>query len=201
MKYSIDEKSTIIWDKNKYYLRIRSCNKDNPIVLFLHGGCGSPDRAQVMKYQSTLAKDFTLVCWDQRGAGLAYDKHEAKTLTLTKELYVEDAHNVVSYLKNRFHKNKIIIVGHSFGSVLGVWLAQKYPQDIEAYVGVGQCVDYVKNEELSYDWAFRHYFIKSFLFLFNLFHFIIYQFDTHSFNFLLFIYKITAIFKKLFCRN
>lgn len=155
MKYSIDEKSTIIWDTNKYYLRIRSCNKDNPIVLFLHGGCGSPDRAQVMKYQSTLAKDFTLVCWDQRGAGLAYDKHEAKTLTLTKELYVEDAHNVVSYLKNRFHKNKIIIVGHSFGSVLGVWLAQKYPQDIEAYVGVGQCVDYVKNEELSYDWAFR----------------------------------------------
>ncbi|MDE6473894.1 MAG: alpha/beta fold hydrolase [Clostridia bacterium] len=155
MKYLIDERSTILWEESKYYLRIRSCNKDNPIVLFLHGGCGSPDRAQVMKFQSPLAQDFTLVCWDQRGTGLAYDKREAKSLTLTKELYVEDAHNVVLYLKKRFNKTKIIIVGHSFGSVLGVWLAQKYPQDIEAYVGVGQCVDYIKNEELSYDWAYR----------------------------------------------
>ncbi|MDE6210668.1 MAG: alpha/beta hydrolase [Clostridia bacterium] len=155
MKYLIDEKSTILWEGNKYYLRIRSCNKDNPIVLFLHGGCGSPDRAQVMKYQSPLAKDFTLVCWDQRGAGMAYNKKEAKTLTLTKDLYVEDARNVTLYLKQRFNKNKIIIVGHSFGSVLGVWLAQQYPQDIEAYVGVGQCVDYLKNEELSYAWAYQ----------------------------------------------
>lgn len=155
MKYNIDEKSVVLFQDNKYYLRIRSCNIDNPVVLFLHGGCGSPDRAQVMKYQSPLAEDFTLVCWDQRGAGLAYNKKEAKTLTLTKDLYVEDAHNVVLYLKERFNKNKIIIVGHSFGSVLGVWLAQKYPQDIEAYVGVGQCIDYVKNEELSYNWTYQ----------------------------------------------
>lgn len=155
MRYSIDEKSTILYGENKYYLRIRSCNENNRVVLFLHGGCGSPDRAQVMKYQSPLAKDFTLVCWDQRGAGLAYDKKEAKTLILTKETYVEDAHNVVLYLKKRFKKEKIIIVGHSFGSVLGVWLAQKYPHDIEAYVGVGQCVDYIKNEEISYNWTYQ----------------------------------------------
>ena len=153
MQYSIDEKISITFQASKYFLRIRSCDDKNPVVLFLHGGCGSPDRAHVMKYQSPLAKKFTLVCWDQRGAGLAYDKQEAKNLTLTKEIYVEDAHNVTTYLKQRFKKDKIIIVGHSFGSVLGVWLTQKYPDDIYAYVGVGQCVDYIRNEELSYLWT------------------------------------------------
>lgn len=153
MRYLIDEKITAKFNENKYYLRIRSCNENNPVVLFLHGGCGSPDRAHVMKYQSPLAKNFTLVCWDQRGAGLAYDKSEAKNLTLTKQIYLEDAHNVASYLKQRFAKDKIIVVGHSFGSALGVWLSQTYPNDIKAYVGVGQCVDYALNEELSYIWA------------------------------------------------
>lgn len=150
MNYLIDEKEKIQYDNYTYYLRIRSQNVENPVVLFLHGGCGSPDRAQVLKYQSTLSEKFTLVCWDQRGSGLAYDKNEAKTLELTKEIYVNDAHNVVLYLKKRFNKDKIIIVGHSFGSVLGVWLAQEYPEDILYYVGIGQVVDYVLNEQESY---------------------------------------------------
>lgn len=151
--YQTDSSEAIVFNGNKYYIRIRTADVNNPVVLFLHGGCGSPDRAQVMKYQSPLADEFTLVAWDQRGAGLAYDKKEAATLTLTKEIYVEDACNVVQYLKQRFEKEKIIIVGHSFGSVLGVWLAQRCPEDILCYIGVGQCVDYIKNEEMSYAWA------------------------------------------------
>ncbi|MCM1306558.1 MAG: alpha/beta hydrolase [Bacteroides sp.] len=151
--YAIDSAEKIEYKDNAYYLRIRTCDTNNPVVLFLHGGCGSPDRAHVMKYQSPLADRFTLVAWDQRGAGFAYDKNEAENLVLTKEIYVEDAHNVVCYLKNRFNKDKIIVVGHSFGSALGVWLAHEYPDDIEAYVGIGQCVDYVQNEMLSYGWA------------------------------------------------
>ena len=151
--YAIDSSEKIEYKNNSYYLRIRTCDENNPVVLFLHGGCGSPDRAQVMKYQSPLADTFTIVAWDQRGAGIAYDKNEAKTLVLTKEIYVEDAHNVVCYLKECFKKEKIIIVGHSFGSVLGIWLAKKYPDDILAYVGVGQCINYIENEKLSYEWV------------------------------------------------
>lgn len=151
--YAIDASKKIEYNKQTYYLRIRTCDANNPVVLFLHGGCGSPDRAQVMKYQSPLADKFTLVAWDQRGAGIAYDKIEAKTLTLTKEIYVEDAHNVVCYLKEQFKQNKIIIVGHSFGSVLGIWLAKEYPKDILAYIGIGQCIDYVENEMKSYEWT------------------------------------------------
>ena len=153
MRYAIDVAEAITLDNKKYFVRIRTADITNPVVLFLHGGCGSPDRGQIMRYQSPLADKFTLVAWDQRGSGLAYDPHEAKTLVLTKENYTEDAHNVVLYLKKRFNKDKIIIVGHSFGCVLGVWLACKYPNDIEAYVGVGQCVDYVENEIFSYNYV------------------------------------------------
>lgn len=155
MKFEIDTRETITFKSNGYFLRIRSLNTGNPVILFLHGGCGSPDRAQIMKYQSPLAEKFTLVAFDQRGSGYAYDRKEAKNLDLTKEIYVEDVHNVVDYLKQRFHQEKIIIIGHSFGSVLGVWFAQQYPQDVLAYVGVGQCVDYVENEKLSYAWTLQ----------------------------------------------
>lgn len=153
MEYAIDRAEKIEFEGNNYYIRVKSANESNPVVLFLHGGCGSPDRAQIMKFQSPLADRFTLVAWDQRGTGLAYNAKEARKLTVTKDVYVEDAHNVVLYLKKRFNKEKIIIVGHSFGSALGVWLADKYPEDISAYFGIGQVVDYLRNEEMSYDWT------------------------------------------------
>lgn len=65
-----------------------------------------------------------MVCWDHRGAGLAYNRKTAKSEVLTKELYFNDLHCVVEYLKKRFNQDKIIIVGHSFGSQLGVWYAK-----------------------------------------------------------------------------
>ena len=153
--YALDSKEAVSYNGKKFYLRIRAANEGNPVVLFLHGGCGSPDRAQMIKYQSPLAENFTLVAWDQSGSGLAYDKTKAKdkNFSISKEDIVEDAYDVVQYLKQRFSKEKIIVVGHSWGSVLGVWLARRCPEDIAAYVGVGQCIDYIKNEEMSYLWT------------------------------------------------
>lgn len=153
MRYALDLKEKITFKGNDYFIRIRSVNENNPVVLFLHGGCGCPDRAHMIKYQSQLADKFTIVAWDQRGAGYAFNKKQSKNTILTKELYVEDAHNVVLYLKERFKQDSIIVVGHSFGSVLGIWLSASYPQDIRAYVGVGQSIDYNLNEELSYSWT------------------------------------------------
>lgn len=153
--YIIDTSEKITVNGNDYYLRIRSCDPQNPVVLFLHGGCGLADRSFIMKWQSPLAGICTVVAWDQRGAGMAYDRKKAKTETLTKELYVADLNNVVQYLKERFNKNKIYIVGHSFGSQLGVWYAHRFPENIESYVGIGQVVDTVKCEQLSYDFTLR----------------------------------------------
>jgi len=152
MKYKLDTAEAVCVKGETYYLRIRSDDETGPVVLFLHGGPGSADRPFVMKWQSPLAKLCTIVAWDQRGAGLAYDRKRAKTEDLTKEQYIQDTHNVIQYLKERFQKEKIILVGHSFGSQLGVWVCQRYPEDIECYVGVGQVVD-PRGEELSFQFT------------------------------------------------
>lgn len=110
MKYLLDSTETVEINNKKYYLRIRLNNLDNPVVLFLHGGVGSPDRFYVMKCQSPLADLCTLVAWDQPGSGFAYDSMCAKTEKLTMEGYIEDTHIIIDYLKERFNKDKIIIV-------------------------------------------------------------------------------------------
>lgn len=153
MSYAIDEAEKIQYNDNSYYLRIRTKNISNPVVLFLHGGCGAADRAFIMKWNSELAGFATLVAWDQRGAGIAYNSKIAKKEILTKDLYLSDLDNVISYLKQRFNQNKIILVGHSFGSEFGVWYVQKHPENIELYVGIGQVVDAARNESLSYDFV------------------------------------------------
>ncbi len=149
-KYLLDTSEKVNINNNNYYLRFRSQDTSNPVVLFLHGGCGAADRPFIMKWNSKIAESATIVAWDQRGAGLAYNRKTAKTEVLTKELYINDLHNVVKYLQNRFNKEKIILVGHSFGSQLGIWYVQKHPENIECYVGIGQVVDAVRNEEISF---------------------------------------------------
>jgi len=151
--YKLDLAETIQYRGEIYHLRIRSNDESNPVVLFLHGGPGSPDRAWLMKHQSSLAEICTIAAWDQRGSGLAYNSKLAKTEILTKEQYITDAHNVILYLKERFNKEKIILAGHSFGSWLGVLVAQKFPEDIEAFVGTGQCIGDARNEEISFQYV------------------------------------------------
>ena len=85
-KYGIDRKEVADVDGEKYYLRIRGKDIKNPVVLFLHGGCGSPDRAHMLRFQSPLAEKFILVAWDQRGSGLAYDKREAERTVLNERI-------------------------------------------------------------------------------------------------------------------
>lgn len=150
-KFDSAEKVHII--DNDYYLRFRSQNISNPVVLFLHGGCGAADRPFIMNWNSALAEHCTMVCWDQRGAGLAYNRKTAKSEVLTKELYLNDLHCVVEYLKKRFNQDKIIIVGHSFGSQLGVWYAKIRSENILTYVGIGQVIDTANNETISWNYC------------------------------------------------
>lgn len=77
-KITIDTSEKIVANGQTYYLRIRSQSAENPVVLFLHGGCGAADRAFIMKWNSPLAAVCTMVAWDQRGAGVAYNAKNAK---------------------------------------------------------------------------------------------------------------------------
>ena len=105
-KYLIDSAEKVNINNNDYYLRFRSQNFYAPVVLFLHGGCGAADRPFIMKWNSELAEYATIVAWDQRGAGLAYNRKMAKTEILTKDLYINDLHNVVQYLKRDLIKKR-----------------------------------------------------------------------------------------------
>ena len=154
-KYPIDEKATVRRDGAEMSVRIRGTDPENPVLLFIHGGPGVCDRHWVLKYQSELAKVCTMVCWDQRGAGKSYNAKRAKTEKLTLDMMIEDAHAVVLYLKQRFNKPQIYILGHSWGTVLGVLLAQRYGGDIAMYAGMGQFANGADNEEQSYEFTVR----------------------------------------------
>lgn len=134
----------------KQYLEIKGVSKTKPVLLFIHGGPSWPATPMNRQYNQDLAKDFVFVSWDQRNCGKSQTD---TTVALTPELYVEDAHVVTQFLKQRYHRNKIFVIGHSWGSIIGVMLVQKYPQDYAAYIGMGQMVNPGKSELLAKDYV------------------------------------------------
>lgn len=134
------------------YFYHRGYDKNNPVMVFLHGGPGSPMLPFANSFQLEWEKEVTVVQWDQRGAGKTYFRNKDKqTPTITMEQMLADGKAMLDYLKQKYNKEKIIIMGHSWGSVLGAQLALKYPEDIVAFIGTGQVVNMFNNEQVGYD--------------------------------------------------
>jgi pimeloyl-ACP methyl ester carboxylesterase len=129
----------------KLELMIRGYNKNNPVIIFIHGGPGCSEIPYVKKYQDLLEKNFTIVQYDQRGAGKSYHFVEDYK-DLSVELLVEDLVGITDYISNQLDTLKIILVGHSFGTVIGIKTAQKIPEKYLAYVGIGQVGDFWQGE-------------------------------------------------------
>ena len=138
----------------KQYLLIRGEQIENPVLLFLHGGPGYPQIAFARKYQKELENDFVVVQWDQRGAGKSYSK-TIKEESMNREQFIKDTLEVVEYLKSRFTVQRIVLVGHSWGSELGVRVVTLAPENFYAYIGIGQVVHTQKQETISYDYVFE----------------------------------------------
>lgn len=134
------------------WIQVRGQDVNNPILLFIHGGPGIAFIALSGIFQDPWEKYFTVVEWDQRGAGKTYasNDRELQQRTMNVPQMEQDALEVVNYLRTRFKRDKIFIVGHSWGSVLGLWLAHEHPELIYAYVGVGQVVSIPENTEAMY---------------------------------------------------
>jgi pimeloyl-ACP methyl ester carboxylesterase len=138
----------------KQWIMIRGENKDNPLLLFLHGGPGTTNIGIAADTQKLLEKSFVVINWDQLGGGLSYNKQISKeALTINK--MVEYTNELIQYLLQRFQKKKIYLVGHSWGSLVGILIAQKYPENIEKYIGVSQMVDGKLNERYAYDYCLK----------------------------------------------
>jgi pimeloyl-ACP methyl ester carboxylesterase len=125
---------------------------NNPILLILHGGPGTAELALNRANTRALERYFTVVNWDQRGAGKSYKAIGDKS-KMTIDQFIEDTRELSQYLLKRFGKERIVLQGRSWGSALGMLAVSKYPELFYAYVGIGQISDMEEGEKASYDWT------------------------------------------------
>jgi pimeloyl-ACP methyl ester carboxylesterase len=135
------------------WILIRSENILNPVLLFLHGGPGTSEMGLVRKYNMpSLQKHYTVVVWDQRGAGKSF-KAITPLSGMNIEQLISDTHELTLLLCKRFNQDKIILAGHSWGSALGVLTVKRYPELYSLYIGIGQVVNMLEGERISYEWT------------------------------------------------
>lgn len=133
-------------------ISIRAWEKSHPILLFLHGGPGADGLLLSRYFDSELEKNFVVVRWSQRGAGRSY-RRGIPSATMNIEQFISDAIEVAEMLIKRFEKEKIYLVGHSWGSALGAIAAARHPELFYAFVGVAQFVNGVENEKITYQFT------------------------------------------------
>lgn len=133
------------------WITIKGRNCGNPVVLFLHGGPGNPMSPYADALYGDWQDEFTLVQWDQRGAGKTFGRNPGSAeAELTIEQMTQDGIELASYLTHYLGAEKVILVGGSWSSILGVHMALSRPDLLHAYVGVGQIVEYQANLDATY---------------------------------------------------
>lgn len=132
------------------WIQIRGQDRSNPVILCLHGGPGGtwiPLTALFVPWE----KEFTLIQWDQRGTAKSLETTgRAVADTMSVERMAQDGIEVAEFLRSHLHTDKIILLGHSWGSLLGIRMTKQRPDLIHAYVGTGQVSDMPRSMKLSY---------------------------------------------------
>lgn len=145
---SISELTALELNGRKQWISLRGWDTGKPVLLFLAGGPGGTQMAAVRHELAELEKHFVVVSWDQPGSGKSY--YAEKTENITIDTYILDGHALTEYLKERFAQEKIYLIGESWGSALGIFLADKYPQSYHAIIGTGQMIDFAETERMDY---------------------------------------------------
>lgn len=146
----IDEAMYVEIGGIKQWVQIRGQDRNNPVLLCIHGGPGASWLPLTMLF-APWEKDFTIVQWDQRGAGRTLEttgRSVASTMSVGR--MAQDGIEVSEFLRDHLHKSKIILLGHSWGSILGIHMIKQRPDLFYAYVGTGQVGDMRRNEQISY---------------------------------------------------
>jgi pimeloyl-ACP methyl ester carboxylesterase len=133
----------------KQWIFIRGADQRNPILIFLHGGPGAPagGMSSSRKFDAELINHFTVVHWDQRGAGKSYHR-DIPIYSMNFDRLVEDCNELIDCLRNKFNVQKVFLVGHSAGSITGIKTAHRYPEKIDAYIGVAQYINDFERERI-----------------------------------------------------
>lgn len=141
----INEARYVEINGTKQWISIYGKDKDNPVLLYLHGGPGAATSDYDYAFTRKWSDVYTVVTWDQRNCGKSYDKSQNGTL-LTYDLLMSDGVAMTEFLLDYLGKDKITLLGHSWGSYFGANLALEYPKYYDAYIGTGQLVDMYDNE-------------------------------------------------------
>jgi pimeloyl-ACP methyl ester carboxylesterase len=153
---SISEKVFVRINGVEQGMFIKSKDATHPVLLFIHGGPGMPEYWLTQRYPTDLEDYFTVVWWEQRGTGLSYSP-DIPPETMTAEQFISDTLAVTNYLRERFGKEKIYLMAHSWGSYIGIQAAAREPELYYAYIGMGQISYQIQSEQLAYEYALEQY--------------------------------------------
>jgi len=133
----------------------RGQDRSNPVILFIHGGPASPLSPTTWQFQRPIEEYFTVVTYDQRGAGRTFRTVDPDTIANTLKIsqYVDDAIELAEQIRDRYEVGKVILIGHSWGTVIATHAALARPDLFHAYVGIGQFINSRTNERLSFEYA------------------------------------------------
>jgi pimeloyl-ACP methyl ester carboxylesterase len=151
---SISEKVFVNINGVQQGMFIKGKDVTNPVLLYLHGGM--PDYFLTEHYPTGLEDYFTVVWWEQRGSGISYTADMTRA-TITLEQMISDTLEMTNYLRNRFGKEKIYLMGHSGGSFIGIQAVARAPELYYAYIGVAQMSNQLKSEKLAYDYMLQQF--------------------------------------------
>ena len=137
------------------WVSVRGQDRGNPVLLFIHGGPGFVAMPFSWWFSRSWEDDFTVVHWDQRGGGKTYLMSDPAKIspTMTLERMTADASEMIDWACGQFGQNKIFVLGHSWGSYLGLQMAQRRPERLHAYIGVGQLSNGPESERRGWDFA------------------------------------------------
>ncbi len=121
-----------------------------PVLLYLHGGPGSVESLFAYQLDSAWGEMFTHVHWDQRGAGKTLRRNGRRDRPESMEQMLADLHGVIGHLRRKYQTERVVLLGHSWGSVLGSLYVLRHPETVLAYIGVGQVVGMMENERTAY---------------------------------------------------
>ncbi len=153
-KNGVDEGTFLTLGGQEQYVLMRGMNTENPVIIYLHGGPSSPDTYTTYGFTDDLIDDYTVVAWDQRGCGRTYFHNldnDPKNEKASFEQAQKDLDELVDYALERFGQDKVIILGHSYGTILGSVYVKEHPEKVSAYIGAAQVVSLEKMDVYSYE--------------------------------------------------
>jgi pimeloyl-ACP methyl ester carboxylesterase len=151
---SISEKIFVNINGVEQGMFIKSKDVTHPVLLYVHGGM--PDYFLTQKYPTGLENDFTVVWWEQRGSGLSYNP-DVPSEKITLEQMISDTLAVTNYLRHRFGKNKIYLMGHSHGTFIAIQAAARAPELYYAYIGEAQMSNQLESEQLAVEYMLQQF--------------------------------------------